>query len=330
MSDGKRHVLGALFILNHQTVFKEGMPPVAAIAKQAHAEGALLDLDKHTWPWSLMLIPVAEVDLFELSNNSVWRTQFGFRKANVEPASYMKVERDGRGLTEWGWLNYGFETYYTLLNCGFRLKPTAGTASGVHPVPLGHSRVYVHTGTTFDADRWLSGLKKGKSFVTTGPMLFTTLDGKLPGHEFALTKESGFQLEIESVSRRRVELIEVIVNGKVWRSFRSGIDFESEEVKEGGGWKVSLKAMIPIDTSSWVAVRSVQPMPDGRKRFAHTSPWHLEFEGKPLLPRQEETDFLTRQVKGEIERNRGVLPAEALAEFEAALRFYENLGKRIE
>ena len=80
--DGQRHVQGAVFILNHKSVFDQGMPPVREIAQQAHREGALLDLDKHSWPWSMMLVPVAEVDLFELSNNSVWRTSFGFRNSS--------------------------------------------------------------------------------------------------------------------------------------------------------------------------------------------------------------------------------------------------------
>ena len=56
----------------------------------------------------------------------------------------MKVERDARGFTERGWIEFGFQNYYALLDCGFRIRPTAGTASGVHPVPLGFGRVYVH------------------------------------------------------------------------------------------------------------------------------------------------------------------------------------------
>ena len=121
--EGRSHVLGALFILNHQSVFLQGVPPVAEVARQAHREAALLDLDKHNWPWSMMLVPVANVDLFELSNNSIWRTQFGFRQTAIEPASYMRVEQDAEGLTESGWIRFGFESYYTLLNCGFRLRP---------------------------------------------------------------------------------------------------------------------------------------------------------------------------------------------------------------
>ena len=71
---------GAIFLLNHRSVFSGGVPPVAAVAQQAHREGALIDLDKHNWPWSMMLVPIAQVDLYELANNSVWRTQFGFRQ----------------------------------------------------------------------------------------------------------------------------------------------------------------------------------------------------------------------------------------------------------
>ena len=47
------------------------------------------------------------------------------------------------------WLNsmglalYTFDLYYTFLNCGFRVLPSAGSASGVMPVAPGYNRVYV-------------------------------------------------------------------------------------------------------------------------------------------------------------------------------------------
>ena len=156
--NGKRVVQGAVFVLNHRSKFTTGMPPVKRIAEAAHREGALLDLDKHNWPWSMMLVPIAKIDLYELSNNSVWRTKFGFRKGSTAPAEYMSIETKDGGMTERGWLNFGFQNYYALLNCGFRLQPTAGTASGVHPVPLGHSRVYVHVDGKFDGDAWIEDI----------------------------------------------------------------------------------------------------------------------------------------------------------------------------
>ena len=36
------------------------------------------------------------------------------------------------------------EIYYHLLNCGLRVAPSAGSASGVLPNPVGYNRVYVH------------------------------------------------------------------------------------------------------------------------------------------------------------------------------------------
>ena len=180
----KRHTLGAFFALNHQTVLDAGVPPVKPIAERVHKEGGLIELDKHNWPWSMAIVPVAKVDLFELANNHVWRTEFGFGEFGEPAPEYMKVERDKNGFTERGWLDYGFQNYYALLNCGFRLRPTAGTASGVHPVPLGFGRVYVHCPDGFSYDAWVRGLDRGESFVTTGPMLLVQVNGKGPGTTF--------------------------------------------------------------------------------------------------------------------------------------------------
>ena len=132
------------------------------IAERIHKEGGLIELDKHNWPWSMVIVPVAKVDLFELTNNHVWRTEFAFGSFGEPAPEYMKIERDRKGFTEQGWIDYGFQNYYALLNCGFRLRPTAGTASGVHPVPLGFGRVYVHCPQKFSYDAWVRGLDRGR------------------------------------------------------------------------------------------------------------------------------------------------------------------------
>jgi len=133
------HTLGALLILNHRTRFEQPVFPLQALAEKARAEGALLDLEKHNWPWSLALVPVLKVDLFELANNHHWQTRYGIRNWAVPAPEWMGLSGSGTD-TERDWTLYGFQTYYALLNCGFRLRPAAGTANGVHPVPLGFSR----------------------------------------------------------------------------------------------------------------------------------------------------------------------------------------------
>lgn len=321
----RRHTLGAVFFLNHRTVFGQGAPPIREIAEQAHREGALIDLDKHSWPWSMMLVPIARVNLYELANNSVWRTNFGFRQLTVPPAPYMNVELDNGGVDEWGWLQFGFENYYTLLNCGFRLAPTAGTASGVHPVPLGFSRVYVHLDGPFDGQAWIEGLRQGRSFVTTGPMLFAQFRGAHPGHIFAepTVAPRTYPLQVTTLSEQPLSRIDVIVNGRQVMEWQPAADRNAQ-----GAFTSDRTVEVPLDASSWIAVRCFQHGEDGRVRFAHTAPWHVEMGGLPVQPRREEVAYLLHRMDAEIDRNRGVLSQPALDEFIEARQIFQALMDR--
>ncbi len=323
--DKKRHTLGAIFALGHKKPFRVGAPPVSAITAEARQQGSLLELDKHNWPWSMMLVPIMDVDLFELTNNHVWRTKFYFKQFNHQyAAEYMNLELDeSGGFTEWGWLDFGFQNYYALLNCGFRMRVTAGTASGVHPVPLGFGRVYVHLPDGFGYEKWMNGLNRGQSFVTTDPMLFVKANGKLPGHIFSQDKESECRLVGSAESPRPLDRIEIIVNGKVVRTVQP-----ANKQTQRQGFHSSIDESIRLDGSSWVVVRCFQKQPDGRIRFAHTNPFHFEIAGKPLRPRKEETAYLVKRIKDELVRHRGVLPDAALAEFEKALRIYAKLHEK--
>lgn len=318
------HMLGAFFVLNHQSVLDEGVPPVKALAERVHKEGALIELDKHNWPWSMAIVPIMKVDLFELANNHVWRTEFGF-PGWAEPAGdYMKTERTKEGFTEWGWIDYGFQNYYALLNCGFRLRPTAGTGSGVHPVPLGFGRVYVHLPDGFSYEKWLKGLNEGRSFVTTGPMLFVKVNGQEGGHTFKQTGIDLLEYRIDgaALSSRPLQRIEMIVNGEVARTLKP-----ANKKADKGGYESPIDEKIKIDTSSWLAVRCFEDHHDKRIRFAHSSPVHIDVAGKPLRPRKEEVEWLIKRVEDQITRSGSVIPEPALVEYKEALRIYKQVAK---
>lgn len=323
---GKQHTLGAFLAIGHKTPFDAKAPPVVPIAERIHREGGLIDLEKHSWPWSVAIVPTMKVDLFELANNHVWRTEFGFHQWTMSAAGeYMKLEKDSRGFTEWGWIDFGFQTYYALLNCGYRLQPTAGTAAGVHPVPLGFGRVYVHQPSGFSFEKWLKGLKAGQSFVTTGPMLEVKVNGQLPGHLFAEAK-AGSVCDVKGTvtSAAPLSRIEILINGQVVKTIKS-----QSQKTAAGGYEQAFETSIPIKGSSWLAVRCFEQHPTGRIRFAHTAPWHFEVAGQPLLPRQEEIDYLRLRCREEIERNRSVVGPEALKEYEQALAAYEEIAQRL-
>jgi hypothetical protein len=317
----ERHTLGAFFALNHQSVLEAGVPPVKAIAERVHKEGGLIELDKHNWPWSMAIVPIAKVDLYELANNHVWRTDFGFQNFGEPAPEYMKIERDKNGFTERGWLDYGFQNYYALLNCGFRLRPTAGTASGVHPVPLGFGRVYVHCPDGFGYDAWVRGLDRGQSFVTTGPMLFVYVDGKHPGTTFK-TKGQDYRITGGALSALPLERLEVVVNGVVVRTITP-----ANEKREDGGYASAIDETVPVESSSWIVVRCFEAHPDKRVRFAHTAPVHIDVQGQPLRPREAEIDFLIKRVEDQIARSKDVLPAAALDEYREALKTYRAIKK---
>jgi hypothetical protein len=285
----------------------------------------LIELDKHNWPWSMALVPVMPVDLFELANNHVWETGFAFRNFGEAPADAMGVERDAQGFTERGWIDFGFKNYYALLDCGFRLRPTAGTASGVHPVPLGFGRVYVQLGAGLDADAWLNGLNAGRSFVTTGPMLFVTLDGRAPGHRFeqADAAPRDYQLAGTVESALPIDRIELVLNGEVARTL------PPENRRTGrGGYESRVEASVTIEGTSWVAVRCFEAIEDRRERFAHSSPFHIDVPEKPLRPRKFEVDYLIQRVQAQIDRSAAVLPASALDEYHKALKAYRVVAEK--
>jgi hypothetical protein len=320
----KPHMLGAIFVLNHQSVFEQGVPPVGPVAERARREGGLLEMDKHNWPWSMMLVPGVRPDLYELSNNHIWRTEFSITRWAEPAPAYMRAEHDARGITEAGWIDYGFQNYYALLDCGFRLRPTAGTASGVHPVPLGFGRVYVHLPDGFSYEAWLRGLNAGRSFVTTGPMLFVQLDGQPPGHTFrpdAATARD-YHLIGKVLSEQPLQRIEVVVNGEVVRAVKPANHKGTRQAHES-----PIDERLTIDGSSWIAVRCFESRADKRVRFAHSAPFHVDVPGKPLRPRRAEIEFLVRRVEEQLARSANVLPAAALDEYRQALRVYREIAR---
>lgn len=321
---GRSHTLGAVFALGHKQAFTLGVPPVGPVAEQARRDGALLDLDKHDWPWSMALVPLMGVDLFELANNHHWRTQFGITQWNQQPPVWMGLTTRRAAGGERDWTLYGFQTYYTLLNCGFPLRPTAGTANGVHPVPLGFSRVYVHLPGGFSYEGWRTGLDQGHSFVTTGPMLLATANGRDPGEKFqSASVPANYRLRGTVLSEEPLTFLEVIHNGQPVQTLMP----QNRRTPEGG-YETSINLDLSVKGSGWFVLRCWEDRPGDRFRFAHTAPWHVEVPGHPLRPRPEEKDFLVGRVRDEMERSRTILPPAAITEYERALASYERVTAR--
>lgn len=320
----RQHTLGALFLLNHRSVFAEGVPPWGPVAARAKAEGALLDMDKLDWAFALLLPPVAGAQLYELANNHMWRTDYAFTNYVSFAPPYLHPPYGSQSGNERDWTLYTFGMYYTLLNAGFRCVPTAGTASGVHPVPAGFSRVYVHLPEGFSYEAWLQGLAAGRSFVTTGPMLFAKANERQPGEIFRQAGEPAkYHVVGEVVSEAPLSFIEVLQDGVAVRTL-----MPQNRERADGARESSFDTTVTANGSGWLAVRCWEDRPQGRFRWAHTAPWHIEVARKPLQPRREEKEFLVTRMRLESERSQNLLPPEAQAENPTALAAYEQLVPR--
>ena len=183
------------------------------------------------------------------------------------------------------------EIYYHILNSGIRIPPSAGSASGVLPNPVGYNRVYAHLGDKkFTRDNWFSALKEGRCFVTNGPLLRVTANGSLPGKVLSSNEPFQVHLHVKLTTSDPVSALEVIQNGevvkraKIIRHDNSVIDFACEVTEPG-----------------WFLVRAIADVPE-TFRFASTAPWYVEFADRPNRISQASAQFFLDWVNERIER----------------------------
>ena len=167
-------------------------------------------------------------------------------------------------LCEFG--NLGLETYYEFLNLGIPLAAGAGS-----DVPwgntIGTSRIYAYTGKTFDPDAWFDAVKAGHTFVTAGPMLDFTVNGRIPGS--VIEAKPGDVLRIKASAEGSpvsVNYLEVVEQGAVIKTGR------------GNRNRMDVEFTIPVRHSTWLAARC---------NTAHTSPVYIKVGGERFWKRSE-------------------------------------------
>ncbi len=319
----KRHTLGALFVLGHEQPLQQTVPPWKPVIESARETdpAVLFDLDKVAWPFAMALPVIAPNATYELANNHLWRTEFAFREWYTPTPNFMQPPFGGTEGGEREWIDFTWGMYYTLLNAGFRLPPSAGTANGVHPVPAGFGRVYVELPNGFNYHDWKQGLQAGRSFVTTGPMVFAKAGGESAGHTFRWNQSGAeIPLSIEVISEQPITFGEVVINGEPEHLLRA-----TNQKLDSGAYRTEIQHTIRPTRSGWFAIRFFEDRDGNRVRFAHTAPWYVEIGDQPVRPSWREREYLIGRMRDEIQRSRGVVSQAALEEYEAALAFYQSM-----
>jgi hypothetical protein len=186
---------------------------------------------------------------------------------------------------------YTQEIYYALLNCGFRIAPTAGSASGVLPNPVGYNRVYVHLDGPFSHEAWWKGLEAGRSFVTNGPVLLVEANGRLPGHVFKQEGGSAIEvsLEIRVEGNDPLEAVEVIRDGEIVENF------PKDQIQGARLENVLRSKPLVFSRSGWFIVRAIADVPE-TFRFAGTAPFYVQVGSRARTIHRKDVEYFLRWI----------------------------------
>jgi len=200
---------------------------------------------------------------------------------------------------------YSLLDWYRYLNCGYMAAAVGGTDKMSADVAIGMVRTYAHIGTEmeFTYQAWMDSIRKANTFVTCGPLMEFSVEGKPPGSRIKMSSSGGtvnVSWKVASIIMPMTKL-ELIINGEIYESKSIGPD------KGEGYWSVK------INKSSWIALLIRGHYADKPKQeviAAHSSPVMIDIEGSPLLAK---TDALT-----------------ILEQIEGALAYLDSVGTRAE
>lgn len=249
-----------------------------------------------------------------------------------------------------------WNTWYHLLNCGLDVKVSGETdfpcMSGSR---VGQGRVYVQMGpqTELDFSEWCAGLAKGRSYVSDGyaHALEFTVDAVSPGFGKVKLEKAGtvtvrtrvafapetpigvpYGTANPPLGRAKIgdtvvlhighedgtieggeRKVEIVTNGQVAAS----------RIVPADGKEHVLEFSIPIEESSWVAVRQFPQL--------HTNPVVVEVSGEPVRSSRRSARWCVEMIQKLWDtRNQKIRPEERAAaaeSYERAKAYYRAVEK---
>lgn len=168
------------------------------------------------------------------------------------------------------------DIWYSFLNLGFNVLPVAGADFPYFgPTLPGVERTYVKLDGPFSVDAFYDAFLRGRVFVSNGPFLEFTVNGREIGEE--LRVERGARLTIEAEASLNPDIdqlsrLELLVHGEVVRSEPAG-----------GRDRVRLRTEITADRSMWLAVRALGARQERRDSIvAHSAATIVTVDDQPF------------------------------------------------
>ena len=280
-------------------------------AKRDYAD-VHVDMEKPFW-WDVPVwVASRRVDSIGVAHGHLQRDAMLMNEAWGKPrvtANYPNPHGVGR---------WSLDIYSHLLNCGLRLPPSAGSASGSVPNPVGYNRVYVHVDGELTWEKWWEGLRAGRVVITNGPMLRPRVNGELPGYTFQAYPGEKVELNIAlNLSlREKVDYLEIVQDGKIAHEVRL-----DEWAKKKGELPT-----ITFEKSGWLLIRAVTNHPK-TFRFAMSAPYYVMIGEEPRISRasaQFFVDWLDERME-KLKLDSPEQRAEVLRYHKAAKDYFEKI-----
>jgi hypothetical protein len=290
---------------------REYPSPMRFLREARQQPGAWVDLEKPFWYDTPVWLASGMVDSIGIAHNHMQRDGVMATEAWGRARDKRRLpDPQGNGF----WTQ---EIYYQALNCGLRLPPSAGSASGVLANPVGYDRLYVHLDGDLTYEQWWEGLRAGRVFVSNGPLLRCRANGEWPGHIFQVPAGQRLALELNLAldSRDPIAAIEIIKNGQVLRT----VPFAE--------WKrTGTLGKINFEDSGWFLVRAIADLPNNF-RFASTGPYYVEAGTTPRRVSKASAQFFldwVRERMGQIKLGDPREQTEVIKYHQEAERFWQQ------
>lgn len=257
---------------NGDTAFANRGPSLGVIADQAHALRGFIGL-AHGGLYNMegdRLLLDDKMDFLEL-------LQFGSFQMN----SPVRPNDASLGLAGW----------YDFLNIGYRL-PMVGACDYPFTRELASEMTYAWSDTVPTPRSYAEALKAGRSFATSGPLLFLTVAGRKPGEIVRLPKGTETTLVVDvrvHSPQYPVRYLDLVVNGAVLE----------RRFEPAGRSEWVLRHVLPIRGSTWIAAHAY----NDAGTEAHTNPVYV-YVGDTRPFNADSARQIIARLDGSIERSR--------------------------
>jgi hypothetical protein len=192
--------------------------------------------------------------------------------------------------------------------------------------PPGSDRTFAHLTGPLTHQNWIDAIKRGRTFFSTGPLLFLQVDGREPGEEIALPANAPAAMRVKAdvTSIAPVDTLEILVNGEIVQTVRA------TDPKH-----VVFDGTVDVPLGGWIAARTTGPKSKylgDDYAFAQTSAVYVVRGGKRFV-KPADVQFLADTIDAiwtRVERSRWRSDAERAA-FRAAIEkakaYYAGLNK---